>query len=151
VPDPAAVLAEMVRLARPGGWVAVLEPDVEGARCYPPLPAFERLTELFAIAFARNGADLIIGRRLSSLLCQAGLRQVGMQAGAAVNPLGHTRRTVRADLVRSIRPQILELGLADERELDELDAEVRRHFDDPETVVMPHLYFAAWGRRSAAG
>ena len=28
VPDPEAVLAEMTRLVRPGGWVASLEPDV---------------------------------------------------------------------------------------------------------------------------
>jgi len=34
VPEPADVLAEMVRLARPGGWVASLEPDVESALCY---------------------------------------------------------------------------------------------------------------------
>jgi ubiquinone/menaquinone biosynthesis C-methylase UbiE len=27
VPDPKAVLAEMMRLVRPGGWVASLEPD----------------------------------------------------------------------------------------------------------------------------
>ena len=35
VPDPAVVVAEMVRLARPGGWVAVLEPDGGGSVCYP--------------------------------------------------------------------------------------------------------------------
>lgn len=27
VPDPAAVAAEMVRLAKPGGWVASMEPE----------------------------------------------------------------------------------------------------------------------------
>jgi SAM-dependent methyltransferase len=43
VPEPAEVLAEMVRLARPGGWVAGLEPDGEVGICYPPEPAFDRL------------------------------------------------------------------------------------------------------------
>ena len=33
VPEPVEVVAEMVRLAKPGGWVAGLEPDVEGSRC----------------------------------------------------------------------------------------------------------------------
>lgn len=55
VPQPAVVLSEMVRLARPGGWVASLEPDTEGAICYPPHPAFDRLREIFTIAFTRNG------------------------------------------------------------------------------------------------
>ena len=35
VPEPAEVLAEMVRLAKPGGWVASLEPDVDSALCHP--------------------------------------------------------------------------------------------------------------------
>jgi hypothetical protein len=66
-----------------------------------------------------------------------------------VYPAGHSRRTIRADLVRSLRPQILDMGLADEQELDDLDAAVRTHFDDPNTVVMPHLYFLVWGRKPA--
>ena len=43
VPDPAEVTAEMVRLAKPGGQVAVAEPDTEYALCYPPHPAFDRI------------------------------------------------------------------------------------------------------------
>lgn len=150
VPEPAAVLAEMVRLTRPGGWVAGLEADTEHAICYPPHPAFDRLCELFTLAFTRNGASPHLGRRLSELYRRAGLRQVGFEARAAAYPPGHSRRTIRADLVRSLRPQILEMGLAGEAELDELDAALRRHLADPDTVVMPTLMFLAWGRRSAA-
>lgn len=57
----------MVRLARPGGWVVGLEPDVEISICYPPIPELARLFELFAGAFARNGADPNIGRRMAEL------------------------------------------------------------------------------------
>src|SRR5262245_24954934 len=35
IPEPATAVAEMVRLARPGGWVASLEPDTEHGLCYP--------------------------------------------------------------------------------------------------------------------
>lgn len=49
-----------------------------------------------------------------------------------------------------MRPMILRLGLADERELDELDRTVREHLDDPRTLVMPHLSFLAWGRKPQA-
>jgi ubiquinone/menaquinone biosynthesis C-methylase UbiE len=38
VPEPAEVLAEMVRLTRPGGWVAGLEADTEHAVCYRRIP-----------------------------------------------------------------------------------------------------------------
>ena len=147
VPDPTAVMAEMVRLVRPGGWVAGLEPDCEHGICYPPHPAFDRLSALFAAAFSRNGADPFIGRRMAELYRQAGLEDITVDARVRVYPVGHSRRTVRADLVRSLREQILEMGLAGERELDQLDAAAREHLADPDTVVMHHPLFFAWGRK----
>ncbi len=149
VPEPEQVLAEIVRLARPGGWVASLEPDCEPNIYYPHHPVFDRLHELFMLAFARNGADPLIGRRLGELYRQAGLEDVGLDVRAAVYPAGHSRRTIVADLVRAMRPQILALGATDERELDELDATARRHLDNPEVLAMQHVRFLAWGRKPA--
>ena len=111
---------------------------------------FDRLHELFMVAFSRNGADPLIGRRLGELYRQAGLEEVGVDARAAVYPAGHSRRTIVVDLVRAMRPQILALGAADERELDELDATARRHLDNPDVVAMDHVRFLAWGRRPSA-
>jgi ubiquinone/menaquinone biosynthesis C-methylase UbiE len=150
VPQPAEVLAEMVRLARPEGWVAGLEPDADTAICYPPLHAFDRLSEIFTVALSRNGADPHIGRRMAELYRQAGLEDVAVEARARVCPAGHSRRTLRADIVRAMRPQILEMGLADEQELDELDATVRKHFENPDTLIMPNVMFLAWGRKPAS-
>ncbi len=147
VPQPAEVLAEMVRLARPGGWVAGLEPDTGAAICYPPHPAFERLCEIFTMAFARNGADPHFGRRLAELYRQAGLQDVTVAVRAEVYPAGHSRRPIRADLVRSMHPEIIEMGLADQQELDKLDTAARKHFEDPGVLVMPALHFLAWGRK----
>jgi len=147
VPEPAQVVAEMVRLARPGGRVAAMEPDMECALCYPPHPAFTRICEIYPVVFGRNGADPLIGRRVPELFRQAGLQEVEVEATARVYPAGHSRRTVRLDLVRSMRPQILEMGLASEAELDELDAAARAHFADPRTVVLPHMFFLVWGRK----
>jgi ubiquinone/menaquinone biosynthesis C-methylase UbiE len=147
VPEPAQVLTEMVRLAKPGGWVASLEPDVECSFCYPPHPAYTRITELFRAGFSRNGADLRIGRRLTELYREAGLRDIGVEAVAGVYRAGNSRRTIVPDLTRSIHPTIVGLGLADQRELDELDRTVRAHLDDPGTLVLAHLSFLAWGRK----
>jgi hypothetical protein len=150
VPQPAVVLEEMVRLARPGGWVAGLEPDTEAAICYPPHPAFDRLCEIFTVAFSRNGADPHFGRRMAELYRQAGLEDVTVEVRAGVYPAGHSRRTIRADLVRSMRPQIVEMGLADQQELEELDTAARKHFENPDVLVMPGLYFLARGRKPAS-
>jgi ubiquinone/menaquinone biosynthesis C-methylase UbiE len=147
VPEPAVVVAEMVRLSKPGGRVAVVEPDTEHALCYPPHPAFDRMCEIFHAAFRRNGADSAIGRRVPELFREAGLTDVEAESRTQMYPPGNSRRTVRLDLVRAMRPQIVRLGLADEKELDALDAAARPHLEDPRTVVMSGLLFLVWGRK----
>jgi hypothetical protein len=145
----AQVLVEVMRLARPGGWVAVAEPDTQQALCYPPSRAFDRICEIFPVVFSRNGADPAIGRRVPELFRQAGLAEVKAESRTQMYPPGNSRRTVRLDLVRAMRPQIAEMGLASVQELDELDAAARAHLEDPRTVVMSGLLFLVWGRRPA--
>jgi SAM-dependent methyltransferase len=145
--EPAQAAAEMIRLARPGGWVASAEPDTEHALCYPPHPAFDRLRDIFTVAFRRNGADPWIGRRVPELFRRAGLDQVEVEARVQMYPPGNSRRTVRLDLVRAMRPQVVQMGLATAAELDELDAAARPHLEDPQTVVMSGLLFLTWGRK----
>jgi ubiquinone/menaquinone biosynthesis C-methylase UbiE len=147
LPEPAEVAAEMMRLARPGGWVASMEPDTEHALCYPPHPAFDQLCDIFTVAFRRNGADPWIGRRVPELFRQAGLDDVTVEVRVQSYPPGNTRRTVRLDLVRAMRRQVLEMGLASAAELDDLDAAARAHLTDPHTAVMSGLLFLTWGRK----
>ena len=147
IPEPAEVVAEMARLARRGGLVASQEADAEFSICYPPLPEWDRLLALFRASFPRAGADLRLGRRLPELFREAGLTDVGATVYAGSYPAGHSRRTVIPDLVRSLHPVILGLGLAGERELADVDAAVRAHLADPRTLVMPHLLVTAWGRK----
>jgi ubiquinone/menaquinone biosynthesis C-methylase UbiE len=147
IPDPTEVVAEMTRLARPGGWVAGLEADCEHSLCYPAHPAWNRLCEIFRAAFSRNGADPFIGRRTPELYRRAGLTDVDAECVAPLHPAGDSRRTIRLDLVRGMRPVIVEQGIADEAELDELDHAVREHLADPGTLVMPFMYFMTWGRK----
>jgi SAM-dependent methyltransferase len=148
-PDPAAVLTEMVRLARPGGWIAVLEPDAGTSVCYPPHPAWDRMASIWADVTRAYGTDARIGRRLPELFRQAGLADIGTQARADIYPHGHSRRTVRPDLLRSMHTQILAKGISDAHELDQVDRALREHLDDPGTLVMPNLLFGVWGRKQA--
>ena len=147
IPEPAEVVAEMARLARPGGLVASQEADAEFSICYPPLPEWDRLLALFRASFPRTGADLRLGRQLPELFREAGLTDVGATVYAGSYPAGHSRRTVIPDLVRSLHSVIIGLGLAGERELADVDAAVRAHLADPRTLVMPHLLVTAWGRK----
>src|SRR5579859_2603933 len=149
LPEPAGVAVEMARLARPGGWVAAMEPDTEHALCYPPHPAFARVSEIFRVVFSRNGADITMGRRVSELFRRAGLADVEVDARVQMYPPGNSRRTVRLDLVRAMRPMVLEMGVATAAELDELDAALRPHLTHPDTILMTGLLFLTWGRKPA--
>jgi hypothetical protein len=126
-----------------------MEPDTEHVLCYPPNQAFERICEIFPAVFGRNGADPCIGRRVPELLRQLGLEDVEVEVRAQVYPPGNSRRTIRCDLVRSMRPEILALGLAGEAELEEWDADARAHLEDPSTVAMSGLLFLTWARKPA--
>jgi len=150
VPKPDGIVAEMVRLVKPGGSIAVLEPDVGVSVCYPPLPAWDRMAEIFRSTYAIDGADPLIGRRVAELFREAGLIEVGVEARADLYAMDNSRRTSRPDLVRSMRPKIVERGLVAEQVLDEVDQDVREHLSDPNTLVMPSLLFLVWGRKPAA-
>jgi SAM-dependent methyltransferase len=147
IPDPTAVVAEMVRLARPGGWVVSDEADCSTHICYPPNAAWDRLADIFLAAFRLDGADPDLGRRLSGLFRAAGLVDVTIEARADVYPIGHSRRTVRLDILQNMRSKIVERELLAERELDELDRAARGHLADPGTLIMPCVYFLASGRK----
>src|SRR5271166_2307504 len=73
---PERLLAEARRLARPGGVIALQEPDGSSLNCYPPHPAWDSLKAAFLGAFRGVGADLELARRLYHVVRQAGLADV---------------------------------------------------------------------------
>ena len=150
IPDPAVAVAEMIRLAKPGGWVASMEPDMSVQIYHPPHAAWSRLQEIFNATYRADGADPFIGRRLAELLTEGGLTEVGVHARVDLYPPGHSRRTIRLDLIRSMRAKIVERGIATEQELDDLDRAGRAHLQDPLVLVLPGVYFQAWGRKPGA-
>ena len=150
IPEPAAVVVEMVRLARPGGYVLVQEPDTSLRICHPPDPSWDRLVELYEAAFQRDGADLRVGRRLPGFLRDAGLVELGAEVHGGVFPAGHPRRPHLPDLARTLRATIVARGDIDEAGYDELDRAVRTHLADPGVFVLTHLFFIAWGQKPPA-
>jgi len=68
--DPRQGMAEMVRVARPGGWVLLCaEPDYGGRLDYPDLPHAAWHVE----ALQREGADPFMGRKLRALCAEHGM------------------------------------------------------------------------------
>jgi SAM-dependent methyltransferase len=147
IPVPQQVVAEMVRLVKPGGWVLTEEADAAARICYPPHEAWDELGAILQAAYRSDGADLCIGRKLTTLLRDAGLTEVAADVRADVYPASHPRRTILADLVRSVSSKVVERGIASEDRLIRIDREVREHLADPDTLTLSCLYFLAWGRK----
>jgi len=149
VPDPAEIVAEMTALVRPGGTVALHEADWICHVCDPPLPEWTRLRELLETYSAMNGIDLFIGRRAARLLRAAGLVDTRVHPLVHVYPPGHGRRMILLDFVENLRQRLLEQSLIGERELNDLTQRLEHHLKDPDTLVVSHLFFQAWGRKPA--
>ena len=142
----AELLAELVPLVRPGGVVAIQEPDASAWNCYPAQPAWARLKAAILAAFARGGGDFNAGQRTFAMLKQAGLEDVQIRAAVLALPHPHPYRRLPLQFAASLRPRILDGGLLSEAELDETLAECERMVADPGTLVMSFIVTQVWGR-----
>ena len=147
VPNPEAIVAEMVRLACPGGMVASHEADYLPHLCDPPLRAWDRLFQIYRDYSSANGIDLFIGRRTHRLFREAGLVNIEVNPVIHVYPQGHNRRTIFWDFLQNVRDSIVEQGLIADSEFSELLAELKEHLDRRDTLVVSHLFFQLWGRK----
>lgn len=147
VPEPEQIIAEMVALVRPGGMVALHDADFVAHVCDPPLPAWSQLLQALQTYAQINGNDLFIGRRVPRLLRAAGLVDIQTRPLIHVYPPGHARRMILADFVENLRERLLAQGVLTEAELDDLLGALRQHLEDPNTLVVSHLFFQVWGRK----
>ena len=131
--DPERLLKEAVRLARPGGIVALQELDASTLRCYPPHPAWDQLKDALIGAFNGVGAELELARLLYHFVHQAGLRDV--QYRTALLGVRSTDPMVDylPSTVESLRGTILRLGLLGASDLDTALADCRAHLGKPGT------------------
>jgi SAM-dependent methyltransferase len=114
VADAGVVLAEMIRVTRPGGAViALAEPDYGARIDYPDELA--GLGSLQAIALQHQGADPEMGRRLPGLFHNAGLIKIetGILGGQWLGPPSTAAwksewETLESDLAGLVAPKRLE-------------------------------------------
>ena len=103
VTSPQDIVAEMTRLARPGGVVALQEPDSAAWATDPPHPAWELLLTEVNDVYPRTGRDFHTGRRAARLLRDVGLRDVQVRVLARLTAPGqyfHTFLLTLAVLMR---------------------------------------------------
>ncbi|MFQ5853741.1 MAG: methyltransferase domain-containing protein [Candidatus Binatia bacterium] len=121
VHNPEYVAAEMVRLAKPGGIVAVEDFDLYSFICEPPHPAWTRLFEVvFHTLHPEIGKNSNFGRRNPRLLRAAGLLNVDYNVHARFSCYDEYYRQTLPLFVKRYWQKIVELELLTEEELTDL-------------------------------
>lgn len=147
--DAPRLLQEAMRLARPGGVVALQEPDGSTLNCHPPHPSWVRLKAALLGAFKGVGADLELARSLYAVVRQAGLADVQYRpfliGVRSVDPMVDYLPST----VESLRGTVLRLGLMTAPALDAALADCRKHLRDPGTVFTMYTVAQVWGRKQA--
>ena len=151
VHDPATVIAEMVRITRPGRVVALQEPDSSGWVCDPPHPAWDPLLAELLAAYRRNGKNFNSGRRIARRLRDAGLTDVRVQVAARATQAGEYYQTFLLTLTSLVRDQIITGGRLTAAEFDRQVASLRAHLDQPGTLTSNPTMWQAWGTKPLPG
>jgi SAM-dependent methyltransferase len=146
VPDPIAVVREMVRAVRPGGRLVLEDDPHDTLRLWPEPPGFSRLWSAYQRTYDRVGNDPLIGHRLVAILVQAGAKPVrnawpffGACAGQPELLTGHVDNLVR--ILDGVRGPVLALGEFDEPTFDACLENVRQWSRRPDAAFW---YAVSW-------
>ena len=147
--EPEALIREAMRLARPGGIVAMQEPDMATLVCNPPHPAWDTLRAALVGAFAAVGSDISLGRRLYALTRHAGLVDVQYRPFLIGVRSGDPMTDYLPSTVESLRGTIIERGLMTSDPLNAALADCRAHLRNPGRLASRCIW--AVRRRVMAG
>jgi SAM-dependent methyltransferase len=153
LPDREEVLRRQLAALRPGGTMVLVEFDIGVMRAEPEVPLVDAVRGWIEAAFRSAGADPRIGAHAGQLLRRTGYADVttfGIQSYfAPSDPIGPA---LCAGVTRSLAPQIVAQGIADEAELglETLEERIAGHIGDRGAVVVPPAVVGAWGTRPSS-
>jgi SAM-dependent methyltransferase len=128
--DPSEAVRQMVRAARPGGRIVLEDDDHPILELEPEPPGFPALWTAYQRAYDRLGNDPITGRRLVSILHQAGARPSRATLISWSNCTGHEEFPVLVrnliEVIRTSRAQVVRFSLLSAEAFDAALEEIDR-------------------------
>jgi SAM-dependent methyltransferase len=149
--DPLAVVRAMLRAVRPGGRIVLEDDDHDGLRLWPELPGFVKLWQAYQRSYEHLGNDPAIGRRLVSLLVDAGAVPVRNSFVFFGSCAGDPQFSLYVEnligVIAGARTTVVEAGLLDPAAFDAAITALRAWSRDAAATLW---YAVSWaeGRRS---
>jgi 2-polyprenyl-3-methyl-5-hydroxy-6-metoxy-1,4-benzoquinol methylase len=146
--EPARALKHIRAPLRPGGIVVLEDIDFSGYFCYPDCAALWRYVQLYTETTRRRGVDANIGRRLPSLLAEAGFENIQVNV---VQPAGLARevKLISPLTMESIADAVVAEGLATAAEIERIVADLYDFANTPGTLGSTPRIFEAWATQPA--
>ena len=149
LPDPAAVLARLAGMVRPGGVAAFKDVVLSTRRAEPDLPLVGAFDGWLLETLRRLGRPTDMGLRLAATFREAGLPAPGLTAGAPMergrDALGYS---IMAGDVRSLIGHMERLGVATAAEVGPatFGRRLRAEAAETDAVLSNPLMVGAWTR-----
>jgi SAM-dependent methyltransferase len=142
LPDRQKAIHQMVRALKPGGVLLCIEPDFLPATAAEPEP-LRRFWQGWLQWSVSAGIDYFVGRKIPSLLTNAGLQQVEAVGNTAIYNGVSPWATYWLETVTELRPKLLQSGHVSEESLGVLE----QFYRDPEHWTSAITFVGAWGYR----
>jgi SAM-dependent methyltransferase len=142
-----ALLAQMHRLTKAGGFIGIQEPDASSWACYPPNRQWDRLKQVILTAFKAGGGDFDAGKRTFGILKKLGYENVAIRAAVVGLHDGRPYMRLPVQFATSLRPRIIADQLMSDTELANALAECERVAADMESVMISFIVTQVSGRK----
>lgn len=140
LPEPEAVLKEMLRVCRSGGVVAIQEPDFSFQRCYPDSWAYTRLPDLLGRLFP----DAFLGPKLRWFLEKLGYSSSNVLVDSLIEVNENDLRRLYRLSIEAMEKAAIEKGIYSEEEFEQLRAELERVENEQNMLCVSNYVFSTW-------
>ena len=145
VPDPLNVVKNMVRAVKKGGRIILADDDHDIGRIYPDVQGFTELWNAYMETYRLLGNDPIVGRKLVSLLHEAGVKPVRNTWIFFGSCAGYPSFTIYADnifaVIAQAKEQMVQQKLFDEKNFDLVMASLQEWRQKPDASLW---YAVSW-------
>lgn len=147
--DKMSALRHMIRLAKKGGIIIVQELDhaPDSWLAYPKRKSVEMLRKLYVKLVKKAGGDPLAGRKIYKMFVQHHLDTTVESYSPCLLMGRKPYNSLGWRIAQSLRPQILSLGLMNQRKYNELFNDLVEMSKDPHSFVLYARLFSVIGRK----